>query len=489
MKTRVQPIDVMWNKLPRTVRDLAQLCHKKVRLQTEGAETEMDRTVVDAIKDPMVHLLRNSVDHGIESPEARVAAGKNPEGTILLRAFHAAGLVTIEIIDDGGGINVNRVKARALERKLITQELADRMSNKDLVNLIFLPGFSTAEKVSMVSGRGVGMDVVKTQIEKIGGIVDMNSEMGKGTTCRIKIPLTLAIIPVVIVGCCGERFAIPQTNLLEVIRLDHSLPIESVHETPVIRLRGDLLPVVFLHQVLKLKNPTTPSTQHLVVVHVGSRQFGLVVDSIHEAEEIVVKPIGRALMSLACFAGSTILGDGHVALILDIFGIGTLANLFDTDRAPGLNLSEVNQEEEPVVVSKDTTELLVFQVGGTRAAVPLNQVHRLEEFPAKGVEQCAGKDVMQYNHGILPLISIARALGLPETATDPSIIQAIIYNQGENSIGLIIEAVEVIVKETVDLQTAGKRTGVLGSAVIGKRVTEFVNIPEIVKLYAPEFSP
>jgi two-component system chemotaxis sensor kinase CheA len=485
MKTRVQPIDTLWSKLPRTIRDLAHLCKKQVRLQTEGADTEMDRTIVDAIKDPMTHLLRNSVDHGIESPEVRKAAGKNPEGTILLRAFHAAGLVTIEIIDDGGGINVDRVKGRAIERKLITQETADKMHHKDLVNLIFLPGFSTAEAVSMVSGRGVGMDVVKTQIEKIGGIVDMNSEVGKGTTCRIKIPLTLAIIPVVIVGCCGERFAIPQTNLLEVIRLDQNIIIESVHETPVVRLRGSLLPVVVLQKVLKLRGERS-TVRHLAVLHVGARHFGLVVDSIHEAEEIVVKPIGRALMSLSCFAGSTILGDGHVALILDIFGIGSLSNLFDADHMPGLAHAEVERKDDSPE-RKTLTELLVFRVGGARAALPLEMVHRLEEFPAKHVECCAGKDVIQYAGGILPLISVARALGLPETAADANIIQTIIYRHQENSIGLIIEGVEVIVKEAVELQTAGRRSGVLGSAIVGRRVTEFVDVSEIVRMYAPEF--
>jgi two-component system chemotaxis sensor kinase CheA len=488
MKTRVQPIDTLWSKIPRTLRDLAELCHKKVRLRTEGGETELDRTVLDAIKDPLTHLLRNSVDHGIETPEVRIAAGKPPEGTISLRAFHAAGLVTIEIVDDGGGINLDRVKARALERRLITQDIADQMSERDLINLIFLPGFSTADKVSLVSGRGVGMDVVKTQIEKIGGIVEMTSTFGKGTTCRIKIPLTLAIIPVVIIGCCGERFAIPQSNLLEVIRIDQNLVIEHVRDVPVARLRGNLLPVVHLKDTLKLAPVSPPTLQHLAILNVGARQFGLVVDSIHEAEEVVVKPIGRALISLACFAGSTILRDGRISLILDVFGIGSQANLLQSNTQSAANVKPVDASAEKSTDHSDLKELLVFQVGGTRAAVPLEFVHRLEEFPRQDIEHCAGKCVIQYGHEILPLIFLAKVMGLPETMADASIFQTIIYHHNGHPLGLVIEAVEMIVKEKLETRTTGKRTGVMGSAVIGKRVTELVDVEEIIRIYAPEFS-
>ncbi len=485
MKTRVQPIDALWSKFPRTVRDLARMCGKEIRLETEGAETELDRTVIEAIKDPMTHLLRNSVDHGVESPDDRRAAGKNPEGRILLRAFHAAGLVTIEIVDDGGGIKVERVKTRAIERNLITAERAAQMSTQDLVNLIFLPGFSTAEAVSNISGRGVGMDVVKTQIEKIGGMVDMSTEVGKSTTCRIKIPLTLAIIPVVIVGCRGERFAIPQTNLLEVIRLDKNLTVETVHETPVVRLRGNLLPIVFLDSVLNLKSGSRHEIQHLVVLQAGDRHFGLVVDTIHEAEEIVVKPLGRALMSLSCFAGATILGDGHVSLILDIYGLGTRASMFQGTRS-----SHTLEDESKSAAGKGagTTfdELLVFSVGGTRAAVPLDMVSRLEEFGAEQIEYSAGRQVIQYGGSIMPLISLAHALGMRDTPSSDGRVQTIVYTEGSRSVGLLIDGVEEIVRSSVEVQPSGRRSGVMGSAVIGKQITELIDTHELVRTHASE---
>ncbi len=484
MKTRVQPIDALWSKLPRTVRDLAQLCGKQIRLETEGAETELDRTVIEAIKDPMTHLLRNSVDHGVESPEERRAAGKNPEGRILLRAFHAAGLVTIEIIDDGGGIKVERVKARALERNLITPEKAATMSQQEVVNLIFQAGFSTAEKVSNISGRGVGMDVVKTQIEKIGGMVDMSTEVGKSTTCRIKIPLTLAIIPVVIVGCRGDRFAIPQTNLLEVIRLDKNLMVETVHETPVVRLRGNLLPIVFLDSVLAIKTGEREETQHLVVLQAGDRHFGLVVDTIHEAEEIVVKPLGRALTAVSCFAGATILGDGHVALILDIFGLGSRAAMFQSTRAA--NAFEEEAKAQGVGTGALLNELLVFHVGGIRAAMPLDMVSRLEEFSREQIEEAAGRQVIQYGGSIMPLISLSRALGFDETKSSDGRVQTIVYARNGRAVGLVIDGVEEIVRGNIEVQPAGRRSGVLGSAVIGKQITELIDAQDLVRTHASD---
>ena len=490
MKTRVQPIDILWSKFPRTIRDLAELTQKKIRLVTEGAETELDRTVMDAIKEPLVHLLRNSVDHGIETPEKRLAAGKSEEGTILLRAFHAAGLVTLEIADDGAGIQPERLKAKAIEKKLISRETADRMSPRELMQLIFLPGFSTAESVSTISGRGVGMDVVKTQIEKIGGLVELQSERGKGTTFRIKIPLTLAILPAVIVRCCDGRYAIPQANLVEVLALEEPLRVESIQNALVVRLRGSFLPVVRLRSVLELQRKKPFPKRHLAVLRIGSRQFGLVVDSIEAAQEIVVKPLHRSLMSLSCFAGSTILGDGEVALILDIFGIST--------RSQVLPEEELTQEpsreplpaqdsagEEPV--DQSLSRLLIVRVGGTRAAIPLQWVHRLEEFPAENVEQCAGRRVVQYEGEILPLLPVAKAINLPETSADPAVVQTVIYRHADHSIGLIVESVEIITRDRVELKSAGKRPGVLGSAVIQNRVTEFLDIPSILDSHAPEF--
>ena len=402
----------------------------------------------------------------------------------MLRAFHAAGLVTIEIIDDGGGIKVDRVKARALERNLITPEKAATMSQQEVVNLIFQAGFSTAEKVSNISGRGVGMDVVKTQIEKIGGMVDMSTEVGKSTTCRIKIPLTLAIIPVVIVGCRGDRFAIPQTNLLEVIRLDKNLMVENVHETPVVRLRGNLLPIVFLDSVLAIKTGERHETQHLVVLQAGDRHFGLVVDTIHEAEEIVVKPLGRALTSVSCFAGATILGDGHVALILDIFGLGSRAAMFQSARTA----STLEEEAKSQGTGTGTllNELLVFHVGGIRAAMPLDMVSRLEEFGGEQIEEAAGRQVIQYGGSIMPLISLSRALGFDETKPTDGRVQTIVYARNGRAVGLVIDGVEEIVRGNIEVQPAGRRSGVLGSAVIGKQITELIDAQDLVRTHASD---
>jgi two-component system chemotaxis sensor kinase CheA len=294
MKTRMQPIGNIWAQFPRTVRDVALSCGKQVAIEMEGKETELDKTIVEAIKDPLTHLVRNSVDHGIESPEERVKAGKNATGRLTLRAFHEGGQVNIEISDDGAGLNLERIRRKALERGLVTAEHAERMADKEVSNLIFLAGFSTASKITNVSGRGVGMDVVKTNVEKIGGSVDVQSIQGQGTTVRVKIPLTLAIIPALVITCNQERYAIPQVNLLELVRLelDHArTAIEMVHGTPVYRLRGRLLPLLYLSRELQLAGvdngeTSAPEAINIVVLQAGDRQFGLVVDQINDTEEI-----------------------------------------------------------------------------------------------------------------------------------------------------------------------------------------------------------
>ena len=304
----------------------------------EGVETELDKTLLEAIKDPLTHLVRNSVDHGIEPPETRVENGKPAEGQLVLRAFHEGGMVNIEISDDGGGIDPQKIKAKALEKQLITNEMGNKMNERELVNLIFQPGFSTAAKITNVSGRGVGMDVVKTNIEKIGGTVDVSSQLGSGTTFKIKIPLTLAIIPALIVTCKEERYAIPQVSLLELVRLDAGQvaeKIEMLHGAPVYRLRGNLLPLVYLSNELypgsvdqsKVLEGNHDNAFNIVVLQADDRQFGLVVDKITDSQEIVVKPLGKQLQGITVFAGATIMGDGHVALILDILGIAQQSNV------------------------------------------------------------------------------------------------------------------------------------------------------------------
>ena len=335
MKTRMQPIGMVWNKLPRVVRDMAVALGKQIRLEMDGADTELDRTIIEAIKDPLVHLVRNSCDHGIEPPEARTRAGKPPQGRLTLRAYHEGGQVNIEIGDDGAGIDVARVKQKAIEKGLLRPEQAEKLSDREALNLIFQPGFSTAQTVTNVSGRGVGMDVVKSNIEKIGGVVDIFSRPGEGATVKLKIPLTLAIIPGLVITSGGERFVIPQVSLLELIRLEGDSSekhIEHVHGTPVYRRRGSLLPIAYLNQVLGLKSAERAEAVSMVVLQAEDRQFGLVVDGINDTQEIVVKPLGKQLKGLTVYAGATIMGDGRVALILDVLGIGQRSGVLAESR-------------------------------------------------------------------------------------------------------------------------------------------------------------
>ncbi|MCB1769499.1 MAG: chemotaxis protein CheA, partial [Candidatus Competibacteraceae bacterium] len=309
MRTRMQPISNIWAKFPRIVRDLSMSCGKQMRVEMEGKETELDKSLIEAMKDPLTHLIRNAVDHGIELPAVRQASGKPPEGCLLLRAYHEGGQVHIEIADNGAGINPIKLRNKALEKGLITLERADAMSDQDLRRLIFLAGFSTAEKITNISGRGVGMDVVKTNIEKIGGLIDLESELGQGTTFKIRIPLTLAIVPALIVTSGKERFAIPQVNLLELIRVteeQRDAAIEYVHSNPVYRLRGKLLPIVYLNHELGLT--ATAKVLNIVVLQAGQHQLGLVVDQINDTQEIVVKPLDKVLQDIPVFAGATIMG-------------------------------------------------------------------------------------------------------------------------------------------------------------------------------------
>ena len=395
MKTRMQPIGVVWNKLPRVVRDMAMTLGKQIQLQMDGAETELDRTIIEAIKDPLMHLIRNSCDHGIESPEARMQAGKPPQGVLTLRAYHEGGQVNIEIADDGAGIDVARVKQKALENGLVRPEQAEKLSDREALSLIFQPGFSTAKTVTNFSGRGVGMDVVKSHIEKIGGVVDVFSRLGEGATVKIRIPLTLAIIPGLVITSGGERFVIPQVSLLELIRLEGDSSgkhIEYVHGTPVYRRRGSLLPIAYLNQVLGLKAADHAEAVSMVVLQAEDRQFGLVVDGINDTQEIVVKPLGKQLKGLTLYAGATIMGDGRVALILDVLGIGqrsgVLAEFFEQTRASG-------QQKAPVEIEQQ--RLLLFRAGSfARLAVPLSLVARLEEFPQSAIEHASGGQVVQY---------------------------------------------------------------------------------------------
>jgi two-component system chemotaxis sensor kinase CheA len=411
MKTRMQPIGNIWDQFPRTVRDVALACGKEVKIEMEGKETELDKTIIEAIKDPLTHLVRNSVDHGIELPEERVRRGKHPTGRLILRAFHEGGQVNIEIRDDGAGLNGERIRQKAVERGVVAAEQAARMTEREIFNLIFLPGFSTAEKVTNVSGRGVGMDVVKTNVEKIGGTVDVQSTLGCGTTVRVKIPLTLAIIPALIVTCSGDRYAIPQVSLLELVRLGAGgagKGLELVHGAPVYRLRGQLLPLVYLSRELELAADMRPArgtdgAVNIVVLQADERQFGLVVDQINDTEEIVVKPLRKQLKTVKIFAGSSIMGDGKVALILDVLGLAQYSGVVTETRDRALT-EEV--PEDLGAAAEKQSFLLFAGPGDSRMAIPLSTLARLEEFPVAQVEMSGSRWVTQYRGQILPLIRL-----------------------------------------------------------------------------------
>ncbi|MGE0810638.1 MAG: chemotaxis protein CheA [Immundisolibacter sp.] len=474
MKTRMQPVGSAWAKFPRVVRDLAVTCGKQVRLETDGADTELDRTILEAIKDPLTHLVRNSVDHGIETRERRLEAGKGPTGTLTLRAYHEGGKVVLEINDDGGGIHTAKVKARALERGLITPERAAAMSEHDLQNLIFLPGFSTADAVSNVSGRGVGMDVVKTNIERIGGSIDLQSRLGQGTSIKIRIPLTLAIVPALIVTSEGERYAIPQVNVLELVGLDAAQAerdVEHIHNVPVYRLRGNVLPLVYLHQVLGQASVVTPAPATIVVVQADDRQFGLVVGSVHDTQEIVVKPLGPELKAIPAYAGATIMGDGHVALIVDVPGIAQLAGLMSEARMMRQAAAQGRGADEG---ASNKQILLQFEArGGACFAVPLHTVARLEEIDPQRIESTAGQQVVQYRGGMLPLVR------LDESHNGSAAVSVIVCGEGEQHVGFVIERVLDIVEQTVELERECKGGELLGTAVIAGRVTDLLDMAAV----------
>ncbi len=495
MKTRMQPVGNIWGQFPRTVRDVALGCGKQVNIEMEGKETELDKTIIEAIKDPLTHLVRNSVDHGIELPEQRVKAGKERAGRLVLRAFHEGGQVNIEISDDGGGLNAERICKKAIERGLINAEQATRMTEHGIFKLIFLPGFSTAEKVTNVSGRGVGMDVVKTNVERIGGSVDVQSITGQGTTVRVKIPLTLAIIPALVVTCGGDRYAIPQVSLLELVRLEGekvSKGIELVHGAPVYRLRGRLLPLVYLDRELKISGDsnsasTSDGVVNIVVLQADERQFGLVVDQILDTEEIVVKPLRKQLKTIKSFAGSSIMGDGKVALILDVLGLAQRASVVTEHRER--SLSEKVTDTAGAVGEKQMF-LLFTGPGGSRMAIPLSNLARLEEFPVAQVEISGSQWVTQYRGQILPLIRLSvvmeerrarpRALQTPP-ATDGGPIRVLVLNHEGRSFGLVVQQILDIVEDHAEVKSTATRPWVLCAAVIGDRVTELLDIPAILR--------
>jgi len=492
MKTRMQPIGNIWGKFPRTVRDVARGCGKQVRIVMEGKETELDRTIIEAIKDPLTHLVRNAVDHGIETPELRRAKGKNPEGLLFLRAFHEGGQVNIEITDDGAGLDFERIRNKAIQKALVSADQAARMTEREITNLIFLPGFSTAEKVTNVSGRGVGMDVVRTNIEKIGGVVDVQSKSGQGSTVRMKIPLTLAIIPALIVVSGGDRYAIPQVSLLELVRLEGEQArkgIELVNGAPVYRLRERLLPLVYLNRELRTesKPPDAATSEiqniNIVVLRADDRQFGLVVDEINDTEEIVVKPLSKQLKIINTYAGATIMGDGKVALILDVMGLAQRANV--VGEARDRSLTDKEQPTSPGAAERNQRNaVLLFQYGENgRMAVDLALVARLEEFSRDSVEVASDQEVVQYRGQIMPLLRVSQVLESKFRKTEDNAeesLHVVVYSDKGRSVGLVVDRILDIVEESFVMQPQAGRKGILGSAVIQKRITDILDVPGLI---------
>jgi two-component system chemotaxis sensor kinase CheA len=473
MKTRMQPIGNAWAKLPRLVRDLAHELNKKIDLQMLGADTELDRQVLELIKDPLTHMVRNSADHGLEVPAERLKSGKSETGRITLNAYHEGGHIIIEIQDDGKGLAIDRIKQKAIQNGMASEIELASMTDQQIIQFIMKPGFSTAAKVTNVSGRGVGMDVVKTNIEKIGGTIEIKSAQGKGSTFVIKIPLTLAIVSALIVECAGERFAIPQISVVELVRAaaDSEHTIERLKGTPVLRLRNRLLPLVSLQQLLRLddsEDAKKPADETFIVVtQVGTYTFGIMVDRVFDTEEIVVKPVAPILRHIEMFSGNTILGDGSVIMILDPNGIASATGEMAMGEAAGKETTAVQTQRQ-----EDKMALLLFRAGeGAPKAVPLSLVARLEDVDLATVEMSNGLPVVQYRGKLMPLVPIDPHFALAHEGRQP----VLVFADGDRSMGLIVDEIVDIVEEKLNVQLAAERPGLMGSAIIAGKATEVID--------------
>jgi two-component system chemotaxis sensor kinase CheA len=483
MKTRMQPIGTVWSKLPRLVRDLGRELGKKIELVMHGQETELDRQVLEMIRDPLTHMVRNSADHGIELPAERVAAGKPESGTISLDAYHRGGHIIIEIADDGKGLSAEKIRKKALENGIVSAEELASMSEQQIQQLIFRAGLSTAQQVTSVSGRGVGMDVVRTNIEKIGGAIEMQSKEGEGTRFLVRIPLTLAIVAALIVECAGERFAIPQIGVRELVRVGPTSPnkVEQIHDALVLRLRDRLLPLASLRALLGLGEPETASDERFVVVaEVGTENFGIIVDRVFDTEEIVVKPVAPVLRELNVFSGNTILGDGSVVMILDLNNLMSLNSGISGDQT-----THVVHATSSVAAEDDRTALLVFRAGGdTRKAVPLARVARLEQLATDTFETVDGAIVVQYRGRLMPLVALEGDPKMPEQPRQ----QVIVFADSERSVGVLVDEIVDIIEDRLDIELTDQRAGMLGTAVIGGKATEIVDVDHVLRRVSDQFT-
>lgn len=478
MKTRMQPIGNAWQKLPRIVRDLSNELGKQIDLEMQGAETELDRQVLDLIKDPLTHMVRNSADHGLENPDERRAAGKPEHGRIRLSAYHEGGHIIIQIADDGRGLDTDRIKAKVIAQGLVSEADVQKLSEAQIHKFIFAPGISTAAKVTSVSGRGVGMDVVRNNIDQIGGTIDVKSVAGVGLSFTIKIPLTLAIVAALIVAAGGDRFAIPQIAVIELVRAragsEHR--VERIKDTAVLRLRDKLLPLARLSQLLGTDpEPGDVESGFIVVTQVGSQSFGIVVDSVFHTEEIVVKPMSSKLRHIAMFSGNTILGDGTVIMIIDPNGIAqslgsTVTSQMDADEAADTRHAAADER---------TTSLLVFRAGSNQPkAVPLALITRLEEIDARKIELSNGRHMVQYRGQLMPLVSMNESVRVKGEGAQPLLV----FSDGARSMALVVDEIVDIVEDCLDIQVGSDNSGVLGSAIIKGQATEIIDVGHFLPL-------
>lgn len=538
MQTRMQPISVVFSKFPRVIRDLAKKLGKEISLTQIGQEVELDKSIIELLSDPLTHLVRNCADHGIETPDTRLAANKSAKGEVILRAFQEGGKVIIDIIDDGAGINTEAVKAKALEKGVITQEIADKLSLKEIQMLIFAPGFSTAKVVSDVSGRGVGMDVVKTNIERLGGTIEVDSEEGKGTTISLKLPLTLAIIPSLIIKASDRRFAVPQVGLEEVVRIrakDITKMVERVHNAEVLRLRGKLLPLVRLSTVLGLEpafiHPKTGTKEKdrrerwsdrrgkqieetdlenqtdtnqnkrtgkkdrreniknavkVVVLKSDNKHYGLIVDDVLDSEEIVVKPLPDYLKTVACYAGVTIMGDGKVAMILDTNGVADMAELRFDELESEISAEKSKAEREKKVQKEN---MLIFSIGGPELfAIDLGRVSRIEKRKIDEIELIGNKEFLKYDNSSLRLFRLENYLPIQPPSDSSENMFIIVPKNAKYPLGIVTSLVEDTVETELNIdKDSVKGVGVQGSAIINKKMTVILDVPTFLETVETEF--
>ena len=492
MQTRMQPIGNIWGKFPRLVRDLAVMCGKEVDLLMDGAETEVDKSLLEAIKDPLTHLIRNAIDHGIESGNDRLSYGKNKRGQLHLRAWHQGGKVNIEISDNGQGIDPAKIRKKAISKKLISAQDAEAMGDQQLVQLIFWPGFSTAAQVTGISGRGVGMDVVKTNIESIGGTIDVQSRIGIGTAIKIKIPLTLAIVPALIISSSQQLFAIPQSHLVEMLRLEQKTErdrIEQLRDTPVYRLRGELLPIVYLSNLLGTESANADRMHdhvNIVVLQADNCRFGLVVDHVERTEEIVVKALHPSLGVIPHLAGATVMGDGRVALILDVLGLASDI---------GLTVEELKQASELIQqtkVEQRANQMLIFRLdSGRELAMPLSEIDRLEDIPIEKIEQTEQMQAVQYRGQIMPLLQLSQLLGdapSVQELTDNRLsakgnaVKAIVINANGNHTAITVREIVDVAEQKGPMRLTNKPGSLIrGAAVIEGKMTDVLDLDSVLQ--------